>query len=110
MSTAIALDECQPGLSAKLAEAVKHQHLSTRTVQTYQHWITQYLAYFDLKSPKSLSEKNVKEFLRYLVKNLSLSRARLNQAREALFFLYDKVLKKPLKRGEVVPQETLALS
>ncbi len=104
MSTTIALDECQPGLSAKLAEAVKSQHLSTRTVQTYQHWITQYLAYNDLQSPKALSEKNVKEFLRYLVKTLSLSRARLNQAREALYFLYDKVLKKPLKRTDLLPK------
>ena len=101
MSTAIALDECQPGLSLKLAEAVHDQHLSTRTIQTYEHWITQYLAYFDLKSPKSLSEKNVKEFLKHLTKKMTLSRARLNQAREALFFLYEKVLKKPLKRKEL---------
>ena len=105
MSTAVALDECQPGLSVELAEAVRHQHLSVRTIQTYQHWITQYLAYFDLKSPKYLSENNVKEFLRYLVKNMSLSRARLNQAREALLFLYEKVLKKPLKRTEIVSQQ-----
>jgi len=104
MSIAIALDECQPGLSTELAEAVRIQHLSTRTSHTYQHWITQYLAYFDLKSPKMLSEQNVKEFLRYLVKNMSLSRARLNQAREALVFLYEKVLKKPLKRTEIGAQ------
>jgi len=102
MSTTIALDECQPGLSHELAEAVRDQDLSTRTIQTYQHWISQYLAYFDLKSPSSLSEKNVKEFLKHLGKKLSLSRARLNQAREALFFLYDRVLKTPLKRAEIV--------
>ncbi|MFT6123114.1 MAG: hypothetical protein ACJAWS_001946 [Oleiphilaceae bacterium] len=98
MSTTIALDACQPGLSFELAEAIRDQHLSSRTSQTYQHWITQYLAYFDLKSPCSLSEQNVKEFLKHLVKKMSLSRARLNQAREALFFLYEKVLKRPLER------------
>jgi len=37
------------------------------------------------------------------VKKMSLSRARLNQAREALFFLYEKVLKRPLKRKELEP-------
>ena len=100
MTPQIALDECQPGLSYELAEAVRSQHLSSRTIQTYQHWISQYLAYFDLKSPSTLSESNVKEFLRYLGKKLSLSRARLNQAREALYFLYDKVLKTPLKRSQ----------
>jgi len=97
MTPIMALDECQPGLAFDLAEAVRSQHLSTRTTQTYQHWIAQYLAYFDLKSPNTLSESNVKEFLRYLGKKLSMSRARLNQAREALYFLYEKVLKTPLK-------------
>jgi len=101
MSTTTALDECQPGLSFDIAEAVRDQHLSSRISQTYQHWIIQYLAYFDLKSPNSLSEQNVKEFLKHLVKRMSLSRARLNQAREALFFLYEKVLHKPLKRIEL---------
>jgi hypothetical protein len=97
-SNVIALDECLPGLSTELAEAVKTQHLSTRTSHTYRHWISQYLAYYDLKSPKLLTEKNVTDFLRHVTKSMSLSRARLNQARAALIFLYDKVLNKPLKQ------------
>ena len=104
MNTTLALDESQPGLSFELAEAVRSQRLSTRTIQTYQHWIAQYLTYFDLKSPKMLSEKNVTEFLNYLVRRLALSRARLNQAKEALLFLYDKVLKKPLKYAALEAQ------
>jgi hypothetical protein len=102
MSNVIALDECLPGLSTELAEAVKTQHLSTRTSHTYRHWISQYLAYFDLKSPKLLSEKNVSDFLRHVKKSMSLSRARFNQARAALVFLYDQVLHKPLKQASLV--------
>jgi len=101
MNSVIALDECLPGLSTELAHAVKTQHLSTRTSHTYQHWISQYLAYFDLKSPKLLTEKNVSDFLRHVTKSMSLSRARLNQARAALVFLYDKVLHKPLKQASL---------
>jgi len=101
MNPLLAIDESHPGLSYALAEAVRSQNLSARTTQTYQHWITQYLAYFELKNPKSLSEQNVKEFLRYLIKSMSLSRARLNQAREALIFFYAKVLKKPLKAAQI---------
>lgn len=97
MSATLALDESQPGLSFELAEAIRRQNLSSRTSHTYQHWIMQYLAYFDLSNPKSLSENNVKEFLRYLVKSMSLSRAKLNQAKEALLFFYEKVLNKPLQ-------------
>lgn len=98
MSTIIALDECLPGLSTELAQAVKTQHLSTRTSHTYRHWISQYLAYYDLQSPNLLTEKNVSDFLHHVTKSMSLSRARLNQARAALMFLYDKVLNKPLKQ------------
>ncbi|MFV1872390.1 MAG: site-specific integrase [Oleiphilus sp.] len=97
MSNLIALDECLPGLSTELAQAVQTQHLSTRTSHTYRHWIGQYLAYYDLKSPKLLTEKNVSDFLKHVTKSMSLSRARLNQARAALVFLYEKVLNKPLK-------------
>lgn len=97
MSNIIALDECLPGLSSELAQAVQTQHLSTCTSHTYKHWISQFLTYYDLKSPKLLTEKNVSDFLKHVTKSMSLSRARLNQARAALVFLYDKVLKKPLK-------------
>ena len=96
MNNMIALDECLPGLSTELAQAVKTQHLSTRTSHTYRHWISQYLTYYDLRSPKLLTEENVRDFLRHVTKSMSLSRARLNQARAALVFLYDKVLQKPL--------------
>jgi len=101
MSAIQALDESQPGLSTELTEAVRVEQLNTRTVQTYQHWIAQYVAYFDLENPSYLTEKNVREFLRYLMKTLSLSRAKLNQAREALIFLYEKVLHKPRVAAEL---------
>lgn len=101
MSAALAFDESQPGLSFDLAEAIRAQNLGARTSQTYQHWIGQYLAYFDLSSPTTLGEKNVKEFLGHLRRKLSLSRARLNQAKEAIVFFYDKVLHKPLKQQEL---------
>jgi hypothetical protein len=103
MDTAIVLEESQAGLSIELAQAVRDEQLSSRTVQTYQHWILQYLAYYDLKNPSYLSKQNVKDFLRYLMKRLSLSRAKLNQAREALIFLYEKVLHKPAITAELKP-------
>lgn len=101
MDALLALDESQPGLSRDLAQAVEYQQLSSRTVNTYQHWIAQYLAYYDLASPGRLTEKNVREFLSHIVRSLSPSRAKLNQAKEALIFLYEKVLHRPLKQAEL---------
>lgn len=96
MDAIIALDESQPGLAALLEQVVTNEQLNARTRQTYLHWISQYIAYYDLENPSSLSTKNVKEFLRHLVIKLPLSRAKRNQAKEALIFLYAKVLKQPM--------------
>ncbi len=97
MDNAEALDQSQSGLLYQVQKVVKKQHFNTRTEQTYQHWITQYIFFNDLKNPEQLSENNVQEFLGYLAQKLGLSRAKLNQAKEALTFLYDKVLNKPLR-------------
>lgn len=97
----LAWDDSLPGLSQELEQAVLSQHLSRRTASVYQHWIRQYLTFYELENPKVLSERNVRQFLSHLRKRLSLSRARLNQAREALIFLYEKVLKKPMRLEEL---------
>ncbi len=99
--TTLAWEENLPGLSREFDQAVENQLLSKRTASVYQHWIRQYLTFYELENPKQLSERNVYQFLRYLRKSMSLSRARLNQAKEALIFLYDKVLKKPIKAEEL---------
>jgi hypothetical protein len=101
MDALLVLDESQSGLSKDLAEAVESQQLSSRTVQTYQHWIAQYLAFYDLTSPVKLTEKNVRDFLSHIVRSLAPSRARLNQAKEALIFFYAKVLHRPLRQAEL---------
>lgn len=103
MDVTLALEESQPGLSEHLAVAIRKEKLGMRTVRTYQHWISQYLAYFDLKSPSHLSVGNAREFLNHLLKRMALSRAKLNQAREALVFLYDKVLDNPSVAKELAP-------
>lgn len=103
MDVTLALDESQPGLSQELTQAVRAEQLSSRTIHTYRHWISQYLTYYDLKNPRYLSEQNVRDFLRHLTKRLSLSRAKMNQAREALLFLYEKVLHKPIGENQLLP-------
>lgn len=101
MSAIQAIDESQPGLAEEFFQAVRAELLTARSSHNYQHWIIQYLSYFNMRNPKTLSENNVREFLKYLSSKMMLSKARLNQAREAVLFLYDKVLHKPLVAEEV---------
>lgn len=97
MDAKVVLDEAQPGLSAEIISASERTRLCSRTLHTYEQWIAQYLAFNDLSNPFNLSETNVKEFLRHIIRRLSPSRARLNQARQAIEFLYDQVLRRPLE-------------
>lgn len=97
MDAMIVLDEAQPGLSVELQSAIEREQLGSRTEHTYQQWIAQYLAFNGFLDPANLSETNVREFLKHIIRNLSPSRARLNQARQALVFFYECVLKRPLQ-------------
>lgn len=101
MSTIQAIDESQPGLAEEFSQAARVEQLTVRSSQSYQHWIIQYLGYFNMRNPKTLTENNVREFLNYLAGRMQLSKARLNQAREAVLFLYEKVLHKPLVASEI---------
>ncbi|MCP5163207.1 MAG: phage integrase N-terminal SAM-like domain-containing protein [Hahellaceae bacterium] len=96
MEYAGTLDQSQSGLLGSTEKALKKTSLSNRTRQMYQHWITQYIYFYDLKNPADLNEESVKRYLGYLAQRLKLSRAKLNQAKEALGFLYEKVLGQPL--------------
>ncbi|ARU54461.1 integrase [Oleiphilus messinensis] len=90
----------QPGLLAKLQKEIKAEHLNSRTEQTYQHWITRYIFFNELKNPSTLNEENIKAFLVYLVTKMNASKAKVNQAKQALEFLYLKVLKLPLSENK----------
>jgi hypothetical protein len=96
-----AIEQTQPTLAAEFSVAARAQSLTARSSHNYQHWIIQYLSYFEMKNPRTLGEKNVREFLHHLAGRMSLSKARLNQAREALLFLYEKVLHKPLAPDQI---------
>jgi len=48
-----------------------------------------------LKDPDELALEDQQQFLNYLKNQISLSRARLNQASQALSFFFEDVLHKP---------------
>jgi site-specific recombinase XerD len=98
MEMADTLNQTQPDLFTKLQIAVQEQQLSVRTESSYRHWITRFIFFYDQKNIMSLSIRNVTEFLWYLEQQLQLSRAKLNQVKSALQFLFEKVLHKPLKQ------------
>lgn len=94
-----ALEQSQPGLLKRVTQALQKYHLNMRTEQTYLHWITRFVLFHGLKSPEALERDDQQLFLTYLSDRIWVSRARLNQARQALTFFYEDVLKKQPEAG-----------
>ena len=67
-----------------------------RTIKTYTYWIRLYILYSGKRHPVDLGSTEVEAFLSHLVNRRNVSRATQQLALNALVFLYDKIIKKPL--------------
>ncbi len=89
-----ALEQSQPGLVGRVNKAIQKHQLNQRAEQTYLHWISRFVLFHELKDPQDLETDDRQLFLTYLKDRIQLSRARLNQASQALTFFYEDVLEK----------------
>ncbi|MFV8569681.1 phage integrase N-terminal SAM-like domain-containing protein [Marinobacter sp. SBS5] len=94
MNITEALEQSRPGLVSRVQAAIHKRELNQRAEQTYLHWISRFVLFHDLKDPGTLEEEDQARFFEYLSEQLRLSRARLNQAKQALEFFYQDVLSK----------------
>jgi len=89
-----ALEQARPGMVCQVRAAIRQRQLNQRAEQTYLHWISRFVLFHDCKHPDHLAEEHQAMFLSYLSDKIRVSRARLNQARQALSFFYEDVLGK----------------
>lgn len=99
MTITQALEQSQPDLVRRLTAAIREQQLNQRAEQTYLHWITRFVLFNELKDPETLASEDRQQFLAYLSDRIRVSRARLNQASQALTFFYEDVLGKTTVSG-----------
>ncbi|KPQ26797.1 MAG: Phage integrase, N-terminal SAM-like domain [Marinobacter excellens HL-55] len=92
MNITEALEQSRPGIVNEVKAAIRKRQLNQRAEQTYLHWISRFVLFHDLKDPDSLAQEDRKVFLDYLKETVQASRARLNQAAQALTFFYEDVL------------------
>ncbi len=92
----------EPILLDKIHQVVVEKKLNLRTEQTYKHWILKFISFTSARKGKNnqvasqeASEEQVNRFLRYLNSRLQLSKARMNQARQALEFYFAHVIERP---------------
>lgn len=97
-----ALEQSQPGLVSRVTDAIRKHQLNHRAEQTYLHWISRFVLFHELKNPEALQPGDRQLFLTYLSDRLEVSRARLNQAKQALTFFYEDVLGRVEPKGGIV--------
>lgn len=93
------MDGKKPRLRDQVRAVVRVNHYSIRTEKAYWYWIRFYIRYHQMKHPKDMGPQDVKEFLTWLAVERNVAMATQAQALNALVFLYDSVLGKPL--GEI---------
>jgi len=83
-------------LADKTREALRVEHYSYRTEQTYVAWIRRYVAFSGWRKPSTLGADEVREFLRHLAVEKQVASSTQNQALNAVVFLYKKVIRKEI--------------
>src|SRR5438552_6349264 len=85
-----------PRLLEQLRDAIQRRHYSSRTEETYLHWVKRFIYFSGRRHPRELGAPEVTAFLNYLAREREVAAATQNQALSALIFLYKEVLAQPL--------------
>lgn len=76
----------------KVRDRIRVKHYSSRTEESYIHWIRKFLGFFNNKDPHQITEPDIGRFLSYLAVHRRVAASTQNQATSAILFLYREVL------------------
>lgn len=85
-----------PDLFKQVTTEIRRRGYSIRTEQTYTFWIGRLIAFHGNGDPTSMGPGKVLVFLEYLALRRKVAASTQNLALNALVFLFNQVLKKPL--------------
>lgn len=91
-----------PKLFPLIVERLRVKHYSKRTEEAYIQWIKRYILFHSKRHPREMGATEVEAFLNHLAVEKKVSASTQNQAKSALFFLYDVVLEQALPALENV--------
>lgn len=91
-----------PKLFPLIVERLRVKHYSKRTEEAYIQWIKRYILFHSKRHPREMGAAEVEAFLNHLAVEKKVSASTQNQAKSALFFLYDVVLEEALAALENV--------
>lgn len=86
----------QPKLLDQVRATIRTLHYSIRTEQAYVDWIRRYILFHNKRHPSEMGKPEVEAFLTHLAVEGRVAASTQSQAKAALLFLYQKVLKQDL--------------
>jgi hypothetical protein len=85
-----------PKLLDQVRQAIRTRHYSSKTEESYVHWIKRVIFFHNKRHPAEMGEKEIARFLSSLASELHVSASTQNQALNAILFLYRDVLRKEI--------------
>ncbi|HEY3489623.1 MAG TPA: integron integrase [Candidatus Deferrimicrobiaceae bacterium] len=76
----------------RIRNEIRKRHYSRRTEEAYSDWVSRFVCFHRLRSPRSMGKAEVEDFLSDLAVGKNVSASTQNQAMSALLFLYRDVL------------------
>jgi integrase len=86
----------KPKLLDQVRQAIRTRHYSSKTEESYVHWIKRFIFFHSKRHPAEMGEKEIAKFLSSLASELHVSASTQNQALNAILFLYRDVVRKEI--------------
>lgn len=83
-------------LIAAARRVMRTKHFSPLTEEAYVRWIVRYVRFHGMRHPRTLGEREMREFLSHLAADQHVAASTQSQALAALLFLYVEVLRDPV--------------
>ncbi len=83
----------QPKLLDQVRAVIRTLHYSIRTESAYADWIRRYILFHKKRHPNEMGKEEIEAFLTHLAVDRKVSASTQSQAKAALLFLYQRVLK-----------------
>lgn len=87
------MSQNQPKLLDQVRNHIRTLHYSIRTEQAYVDWIRRFILFHNKRHPAEMGKSELEAFLTYLAVDRHVSASTQSQAKAALLFLYQKVLR-----------------
>ena len=91
----------EPALLSRLRHVCRIRRYSRRTERAYHWWVRRFLRFHRIQDVSGLGERQVHQFITYLVSERRVGSATQNQALSAIKFFFSEILQRPLGRVAV---------